>query len=544
MARRLGPWFAIVVALVAADAIAGFAADGIPIDGRVLTAAGKPLGGARVSLVPIVSAYERGRIQLSGHPRPEPVAETSSAADGRFRLIAPEIGMWRVRLSTDGFLAGEADLRPLLYTQQLETFRAQPAERVQVRVEDSEGQPVANAWVLAFPTGYRGSGGGRWRLARQRVLTNELGIAWVLRKSGENAGLKAFAPGHLASDPLETRDSEARLVLPEGFPRTLEVRDSRRTPLPEALVRLAGYRLPIGVTDEQGRISIATAADRETTIQVLLESGLTGEGRWTELPADIDEPLVVTVPDGMETTGRVLDADSREPLAGAVVWSRSDPSSFTLSANDGSFSLFAPESDRFWLTAAAPRYLEAGVRGDRDSPLALVLALTPSAAIRGDVVNASGEPIEGAEVQATLMSAPGRRWYGSPTPARTDADGAFELRRLDPSTTYWIRATSEEYAPTGERVGNLEPRRTRSGLRLVLRTGLAATGRVVSSERAPVPAARVRLIPAPSSSTPGHYMAPFRDDEEDANEATTDAEGRFELLHLTGGAKRSNEEEY
>src|SRR5687767_3774648 len=88
------------------------------VSGRVLDGAGKPAAKAAVELFAERSA--------------EPLVRTATAADGRFEVVAPEPGMYRVVIRAAGSLPMEAKLLPLLAPAELPPLRLIPDESLRV----------------------------------------------------------------------------------------------------------------------------------------------------------------------------------------------------------------------------------------------------------------------------------------------------------------------------------------------------------------------------------------------------------------------------
>ncbi len=104
----------------------------------------------------------------------------------------------------------------------------------------------------------------------------------------------------------------------------------------------------------------------------------------------------------VELTGRVVDSEG-QPLAGVEIWRPTEGSGKTLAAvsgSDGSFSY--PFDGLFPLSACPPGWLpdESPVKGEK--PEGFQMRLRPATRIAGRVVDASGEPVEGVQVQAWL----------------------------------------------------------------------------------------------------------------------------------------------
>ncbi len=102
-------------------------AAGIPVTGHVLTPEGKPAAGVRALLVPELPTFESAGLELAGKAGPAPVASVATGEDGGFRLLAPDTGMWTVRLEAPGLAPLEAPLLPL--TEETEPLRGPARSR-------------------------------------------------------------------------------------------------------------------------------------------------------------------------------------------------------------------------------------------------------------------------------------------------------------------------------------------------------------------------------------------------------------------------------
>src|SRR2546425_1256309 len=100
MARRLFQSFVIAfLAAVSASAPAVQAAQAaeITVGGRVTDVLGRPLAEADVLLMPSLDLVQQTRLSDSGK-LPKPAARAVTDADGRFRLAAPQAGLFKVRV--------------------------------------------------------------------------------------------------------------------------------------------------------------------------------------------------------------------------------------------------------------------------------------------------------------------------------------------------------------------------------------------------------------------------------------------------------------
>jgi hypothetical protein len=141
-----------------------------------------------------------------------------------------------------------------------------------------------------------------------------------------------------------------------------------------------------------------------------------------------DVRLDVAVPPLERWSGRLVDALSQAPIAGARVGWRRGTAEPALSDAQGAFALqgladpdavLAVEADGYcplWLSGAE----RSAARG---APLELQLA--PAASARGRVVDASGRGL--SEVEVTALRSP----LDPPVSAHSAADGAFEIAGID-----------------------------------------------------------------------------------------------------------------
>jgi len=120
--------------------------------------------------------------------------------------------------------------------------------------------------------------------------------------------------------------------------------------------------------------------------------------------------------------------------------------------------------------------IEAALPGE-DRPVQV--ALPPTTALDGIVVDGAGQAIPEAEIQATAS-----RQEQRGISAQSAADGRIHLSGLALGKTYEITARKTGFAPFTTS-WDAEPEKT-APLRIVLRKGAAAAGRVVDAEGQPI----------------------------------------------------------
>ncbi|HYO12902.1 MAG TPA: carboxypeptidase regulatory-like domain-containing protein [Thermoanaerobaculia bacterium] len=521
---------------------------GIAVTGLVLDSNGKPVQGARVRLVPWPRKFERWTMQLAGRWEPEPAARGASDAQGRFRLTAPEAGMWRVIVEAPGKVPQQHGLAPLLEAEELPPVLLPDDVRLETQVVDPAGKPVEGARVVVASSERlrnpsRAFTAETWEPLLWTAVTGANGKAVPPLAEGERWLMAVLAAG---SPPARAegagRQSNLRLDLERGCERIIEVTDGQRRPVPGAVARIGSQAWL--VSDAAGRIVVPARCKDTTTLNIE-----TSEVRdlvtvyLTPLPpgkAPEDVPVRVALPAPFPLlTGRVVDAVSREPVAGAFVWTAGEPADFARTDARGSYAVpLSDPSSRTLVQAVSLEHMPAfetvqATTGGQ--PAGPAFALIPVARVEGIVVDAEGQPVDGAQLQV-LPSPVGRQTMmltDSSQVALSDSRGLFRLR-LASRVPYEITAVHEGYAPVSIKVPSLEPRSARKDLRIVLERGRTAFGRVVDTREQPVAGARVSLRRA-AGAEDGFEIMIGSADAGPGHEGTTDATGRFEIGRLPAG---------
>lgn len=201
----------------------------------------------------------------------------------------------------------------------------------------------------------------------------------------------------------------------------------------------------------------------------------------------------------VELTGRVVDSEGH-PLAGVEIWRPAEGPGKVLagvSGPDGSFTY--PFDGLFPLSACPPGWLPDESPAKGEAPKGFQIRLRPATRIAGRVVDARGEPVEGAQVQAWLTGIDrGCAVYvptACPGPADrrtgdTDADGRFVFESMEPG--WWEVHLSDDDSLVERRLG--EAGKSAGEIAFVLPKQLVPLeGRVVDEDGAPVAGARVSV---------------------------------------------------
>ncbi|HEX5719673.1 MAG TPA: carboxypeptidase-like regulatory domain-containing protein, partial [Thermoanaerobaculia bacterium] len=252
-------------------------------------------------------------------------------------------------------------------------------------------------------------------------------------------------------------------------------------------------------------------------------------------PAREDKgPQVLSLPALENLDGRVVSAADGRPIAGALVWGM-DPGTFQRSGPDGSYRLAVVQGFPRIVQAAAPGFLVShGPMITGSLPQGPTVALEPSWAAGGVVVDEQGQPVAGVMVQALPQPSMFRPGSSEPTAARTVASGRFRISRLEAETPYRLRLSKPGFAPATADLPPLTPGQPVSNLRIVLRKGRTGFGRVVNRAEQPVAGAAVVLHPAFSGDMQMEMMMSLVS-RESGYEATTGSDGRFEIRDLPAG---------
>ena len=494
-----------------------------------------PVKDARAQLIPVVSRMEAGRLELEGKADPEPVASAAVAADGSFRLEAPEPGMYRVLVQAPGHVPQEFLLRPLVEEADLPALKLEKDARLEVKVTGADGKPVPGARVRLGDLEAMVSRNG-WRLPIRSGMTDAQGKVSLPRGPSEAGLVRAGAPGFPFAERRDVRASSVTLSLAAGSSRDLRVVDAAGKPVAGALVRLGEPRWAEGLTSADGLLSVSLPKHR------LRAEALAADGRTATVylePRKPNEtgPRVVRLPAGEALSGRVVSAADGKPVAGAVVWA-ADPGAFQRTGADGGYKLTAAAGDDLGVEALAAGYFRATARrsvkaGERRAP---TVPLEPSFAASGVVVDEQGKPVPGVEVSARVQ--PGNRirsaarWSSGGT-ARTSAAGKFRLSNLAAGLAHHLQLRKPGFAPLREDLAPMEAGRKAQELRFVLRRGRTGFGRVVSQAEQPVPGAQVVLERELSADI--MIRMALSDDGSGRFEAAAGPDGRFEIAGLPSG---------
>ncbi|HKH49700.1 MAG TPA: carboxypeptidase-like regulatory domain-containing protein [Thermoanaerobaculia bacterium] len=502
----------VVLLAVAAPAAAQPVARGIVLDG-----ARGPLAGAQVELLPVLRNYEQGRRRLEGRD-PAPLAVTVTDTLGRFVVGGGKTGVFAVRVAAPGKVPIRFDPLPLVEDTELPPAVPPKDAGAKLLFRTAQGRAAPDLWVFAGSKEGELSLGG-WRIAPRVGHTAPDGSLTLPRLDGEELQVHSFTREATEDVHDDVVGGELRISSVPSTARILRVVDGRGQPIAGVLVRLGEAAWPVGLTDDAGRIAIRV---RDGGVPRLRLVNADGRQTVVRLTASTEETLTVTFADRVPLSGRVLREEDGRSLAGALVWSITEPGDFQLTDGEGRYRTTAAKTG-VWLEAQAPERLPkraaldpARLGVDR----APALALARAGAVAGRVVDTAGNAIAGAWVSA-VSTAPKEPVLAS---ALTGADGTFHLGGLKPGELYSFQAAKTAFLPAAREALVPVPGKGGPPLAIVLAPARAALGRVLDQKKHPVAGAQVRLSAAQTGAGP--HESPRGPD------AVSDARGRFTVAEI------------
>lgn len=523
-------WFLALLTL-AFPALASFKAD---VTGTVLGEGRQPVSGARVELVPVLSALEGGLRDPEEAAAPTPAAVAETDAAGRFSLRAPATGLFKVVVRKAGAVPVQLAPVALAASLELPPVILSPDAGASLRLVDAAAHPLAGVWVVASG----GDAGGDWRLAPRLGRTDAQGALTLPRLAGEQLDLSLFVPRR--AELVRSGFQGGTIEVPAGGEvwHTVMVTTGSGDAVAGAVIRLGNRAWPFGRTDAVGRLRLPIAADQATSLLVLGEGGRQAIVQTAASPPEeADQPeQTVVLTDAIALSGQILDRASRKPVSGALVWVSADPGIFVRTDAEGRFRLLVP-ARRSQIEIAAAGYLprEASTPRPELASHEATFLLERAATLRGSVVNPAGQPVPGAAIVAVSLSALGERPFDPADPvadrAAADAQGRFELSSLRPEESYEIRATRAGAFPTMQRVAVSDPSRPPRSVKLVLAPARAVFGTVQDPEGHPVSGAEVIARPAlrPGSSALASASPAESAKPADAAAVKSDGKGIFHI---------------
>ena len=510
-------------ARVASAAVTVTLQRGGTIEGLVLDGLTKaPVPGARVSV-------DEG-LALPGEWQSELTRNAATAdARGAFRLDGIARGRTSLVASAPRYAAARRDSVRAGARVELFLFSGPTLTGT---ARDEGGRPIAGASVRLFGEGWSSPPAVEPTDAAGRFTAAGLdpGAYWVVARSG------AKAPG-LARVTLTARDdASVDVTVGEGGYASGRVVDEAGRPVPGARVRpesLDGDGLPVAVGDalaaasgEDGAFVLGPLPAGMIGFAVAHAGHATARASVVVLSRQSSDLRDVVLESGLAVRGRVRD---REGVALAGVLLRAEPrgggdgpTSEGESGADGAYALGGLAPGAYSVSATAAGFASVHVTATAGGePLEIVL--DAGGGITGRVVDAAGQPVDGASVQgerADVATEPGG--VDGYAMSANDGDGRFTIRDIAPGT-YALRVRAGgvgEAAVSSVKVA--AGRVTDVGTITLSATGVV-TGVVVDADGQGIPGATVQV----RRNAQTYYS--------DDPSAQTDSNGAFEARGVRPG---------
>lgn len=485
------------------------------VEGRAVDADGKPVGGARVSVVPTEpAAMSRGFMMFTASS----VRAALTADDGSFRLEDVPPGVVELQASAAGKQAAELANLEVLSGQDLKGVEVvlATAAVVEGRVL-AAGRPVPGA---AIQTVEPEMGGGTRFFMAPRATSDGDGY---YRLDGVAPGTRTVQVEHKsyskAVRELEVKAGENSLdfSLERGSEISGRVVDEDGRPIPGAQVSLSeGFRswnLPSGMTGPDGSFRLEGVVDGTYKIQGAKEGYAGGEGQDVTVAGSVGS-IEVKLSRGGAIVGQLKGLDFTELSQVRV----------SLSGRDRLMGRVAPDgSYRIDNVAPGEHQVRASVRGERQADGQVTLE-AGVAEVRLDLEFGGGNLLTGRVVrngeavrgQVVTLEGPTEHW------GETDHEGRFRFEGLEVGR-YELEVLSRRMQSHHKETLDLSGDQD---VEIRLAT-VSLAGRVVdSADRSPIPGASVAILAADGSEDAGFFTP----------ESRTDSEGWFRLPDVPEGA--------
>jgi protocatechuate 3,4-dioxygenase beta subunit len=404
-------------------------ADGLGVTGLVLDDEGEPVAGAKIDILGVITELDSFRYSQRGTSSPE----------GAFALGGLLPGTVRVRACAEGRACAEVavELSEGLVAEPV-ALELIPGRDILLVVENQIGERAAKAILYFNDRVYQTDGNGQLRV---EGLTRRTTIPVKIFGSGFGVWEGAFS----------TDQERVVITVPGGAVIEQQILSARHFSSDEVIVRWQAYtasgregKSGKGVWDAE--LSIARASGLETgtySLSVRLPGSATMVSERVDVALGEELMLSPIVPDrGLAISGRVLDAETLQPVPGArVKCEPGSPAVFrapellgdvpsTLTDTDGMFLLEGLDAGTCRAIVNASGFATWRLDGVDPDEVGYDIGdveMDAGMTIVGQVYDRMDRPITGAVVEITEAAAYA---YFAETKVRTDHDGYFRAERV------------------------------------------------------------------------------------------------------------------
>lgn len=385
---RLGIGVATLAILVFGMASwAGEGSTSAAVSGWVSASADGELGEGGASLWVLESTYNHYRSLLENR-EPAPADRAGLSAEGFFELRAPSSGLYTVRVELPGMASIEYG--PFALT------------------EDVALPPVALAGDAETSIVQAGD---EWD-----------GIRWIKLEPGRSA-------------PPDAPTRTVQLLVERG-----------ERPQAETVV-LVNDTWPAGLTDREGLLDLVVPVRGPTPLTLIAPDGTSTRHFLDEALIESAAPIRFDLDPPKVLTCRVLDGTTGQPIDGALVWSMTEPRTWSRTTPEGACSLtgLGAQADELYASARGFSQEKAQAFSSNVAVGAeTLIVLEPTATLLGEVRDTHGVAVAGAEVRS--VSAPGRFPRGrGPIRAISDPHGRFSISKLELNHGFRVSVAASGY---------------------------------------------------------------------------------------------------
>ncbi len=514
----------------AADPVSLSRSSGSEVAGRVLDALGSPLSDCQV----LLDLRQSAGFGQDDRGEPTSHAQDRSDEDGLFTLLAEGPGPWVLTLIHPDYPPTIADAALMLSAGQkkrLGDLQLHSEIGLVVTVRAEGGLPVPSALLTLNPVLENPElPNSTQKAMRRTALSDQTGRAlfygvnagsYLLR--AEASGLASTEISHLQQTAL-ARPPQVRIDMPRGEVLRGRVRNSAGEPVADArilLQRRKGLEAAGTRSSDGGMFRITGLNPGPYSLRA--EAPWLGSIELSEIEVPSNAGLIeLQFQAHIEFTGRVLRADTGEPIPGAEI-RLTAPLEWALdhagegerrqsSDASGSFRFESIPTGRYGLRIASKGFFPIGTKIDISEPgQAQSFALQPAFLLRGRVVDQSGAALLGAEIQVIEASYDGSQFAEFKLRAlgrglalassRSAGEGRFQMDEIG-AGEFRVRLSAAGKAERISRPFRSEPGGNLNLGDLVLTEAARLQGRALIAPGEPAARAMVCLDPLGASEPP------------------------------------------
>jgi len=324
-------------------------------------------------------------------------------------------------------------------------------------VTDPAGQPCIGVMVEAWRAGGRGTGfldldykNDFRRIAvaktgRDGRFAMHLPVGLPCRIIVDHKPHAVF----LREDCLPGEDINIQLVEPAIVKGVVKLADG--TP---AKAKLRGWHRDLydevfrGETDKDGRFCFERVAPGPIRIEV--EPERAPSPSWQDVPLQSGQTFEydIALKKGVLLKGRVLDADTGKPIAGARIGEGWTLHRAVTTKADGTFEMPGFGSDGYGSVHCKAKGYVKSVKQTpkKNEPLTIEFKMMRGLAATGRIVDEQGKPVKDVYVQAFGSARTGRTQHHDCVAMHTPADGTFRLGGLKPDIFHVLVVRKDGFA--------------------------------------------------------------------------------------------------